>query len=127
MPNAAGLSATCTTALAEAGIGPALATLADTAPLPVQILRAEARRYPDSVEAAVYFAVAEAISDAARRGADHATVSVTHEGGRLVVMVEDNGSGDASPMLAASDRIGALGGSLAPGTAMCRAEIPCAS
>src|SRR6516162_4520087 len=76
--------------LAEAGVGPALATLADTAPLPVQILRAEQRRYPDSVEAAVYFAVAEAISDAARRGADHATVSVTHEGGRLVVMVEDN-------------------------------------
>jgi len=54
-------------------------------------------------------------------------VSVTHEGGRLVVMVEDNGSGDASPMPAAADRIGALGGSLAPGTAMCRAEIPCAS
>src|SRR6516164_5472010 len=39
--------------LAEAGVGPALATLADTAPLPVQILRAEQRRYPDSVEAAV--------------------------------------------------------------------------
>ena len=113
--------------LAEAGIGPALATLADTAPLPVQILRAEHRRYPAPVEAAVYFAVAEAISDAARRGADHAAVSVTHEGGRLVVMVEDNGSGDASPMLAAADRIGALGGSLAPGTATCRAEIPCAS
>src|SRR5215472_1692233 len=113
--------------LAEAGIGPALATLADTAPLPVEILQAEQRRYPAPVEAAVYFAVAEAISDAARRGADHAAVSVTHEGGRLVVMVEDNGSGDASPMLAAADRIGALGGSLAPGTATCRAEIPCAS
>jgi signal transduction histidine kinase len=113
--------------LAEAGIGPALATLADTAPLPVQILRAEHQRYPDPVEAAAYYAVAEAISDAARRGADHAGVSVTHEGGRLVVTVEDNGSGDAAPMPVAADRIGALGGSLATGTAGCRAEIPCAS
>jgi len=113
--------------LAEAGIGPALATLADTAPLPVQILRAEHRRYPAPVEAAAYFAVAEAIGDAARRGAGHAAVSLTDEGGRLVVTVQDNGSGDAAPMLAAADRVGALGGSLAPGTAGCRAEIPCAS
>ena len=51
----------------------------------------------------------------------------TDEGGRLVVTVQDNGSGDAAPMLAAADRVGALGGSLAPGTAGCRAEIPCAS
>ncbi len=57
--------------LAEAGLAPALATLADTAPLPVQILRAGDRRYPAPVEAAAYFAVAEAIGDAARRGADH--------------------------------------------------------
>jgi signal transduction histidine kinase len=113
--------------LAEAGIGPALATLADTAPLPVEILRAEHRRYPAPVEAAAYFAVAEAISDAARRGAGHAAVSLAHEDGRLVVTVEDTGSGDASPMLAAADRVGALGGSLAPGPAGCRAVIPCAS
>jgi len=105
--------------LAEAGIGPALATLADTAPLPVQILRAEHRRYPAPVEAAAYFAVAEAIG--------HAAVSLTDEGGRLVVTVQDNGSGDAAPMLAAADRVGALGGSLSVGLAGCRAEIPCAS
>jgi signal transduction histidine kinase len=113
--------------LAEAGIGPALATLADTAPLPVQILQAEHRRYPDPVEAAAYFAVAEAIADAARRGAGHAAVTVTCEDGRLVVTVQANGSGDASPMLAAADRVGALGGSLATGPTLCRAEIPCAS
>jgi signal transduction histidine kinase len=113
--------------LAEAGIGPALTTLADTAPLPVEILRAEYRRYPDPVEAAAYFAVAEALGDAVRRGAGYAAVTVAHEGGRLVVTVEDNGSGDVSPMLAAADRAGALGGSLATGPAMCRVEIPCAS
>jgi signal transduction histidine kinase len=111
--------------LAEAGIGPALATLADTAPLPVQILRAGHDRYADQVEAAAYFTVAEALDDAARRGADHAAVSISEEGGRLVVTVEDNGPGDASPMVAAADRVGALGGSLSTGPAVCRAEIPC--
>jgi signal transduction histidine kinase len=113
--------------LAEAGIGPALASLADTAPLPVQIRQAGDRRYPDPVEAATYFTVAEALGDAARRSADHATVSVTHEGEWLVVTIEDDGSGDASPMTAAADRVGALGGSLNTGPNMFRAEIPCAS
>jgi signal transduction histidine kinase len=113
--------------LAEAGIGPALATLADTAPLPMDIVRAENRRYPAPAEAAAYFAITETIGDAARRGADHTTVSVGHESGRLVVTVQHNGTGNASPMIAATDRIGALGGSLTSGPALCRAEIPCAS
>jgi signal transduction histidine kinase len=111
--------------LAEAGIAPALATLADTAPLPVQVLRAVHDRYPAQAEAAAYFTVAEAVDDAARRGADHATVSISQEGGRLVVTVEDDGPGDAAPMVAAADRVGALGGSLFTGRAGCRAEIPC--
>jgi signal transduction histidine kinase len=113
--------------LAEAGIGPALATLADTAPLPVQILQAGHDRYPAPVEAAAYFAVAEALAGAARRGAGQAAVSVGYQGGRLVVTVEDDGPGDASPMVAAADRVGALGGSLSAGPGLCRAEIPCAS
>jgi signal transduction histidine kinase len=113
--------------LAEAGLAPALATLADTAPLPVQILQADNRRYPAPVEAAAYFTVAEAIDDAARRGADRAAVTVAHEGGRLVVTVEDNGTGRASPMVTLTDRVGALGGSLYLKQTACRAEIPCAS
>jgi signal transduction histidine kinase len=111
--------------LGEAGIGPALATLADTAPLPVEILQAGHDRYPDPAEAAAYFTVAEALGDAARRGAGHATVTVVHDDGRLVVTVEDSGSGGASPLAAAADRVGALGGSLSTGPARCRAEIPC--
>jgi signal transduction histidine kinase len=111
--------------LAEAGIGPALATLADTAPLPVQVLRAVPDRYPVQVEAAAYFTAAEALDDAARRGAGHAAVSISQEGGWLVVTVEDDGPGDASRMVAVADRVGALGGSLSTGRAVCRAEIPC--
>jgi signal transduction histidine kinase len=111
--------------LAEAGIGAALATLSDIAPLPVEILLAGHDRYPALVEAAAYFAVAEALSDAVRRGAGRATVTAVHDGGRLIVTVEDDGSGDASPMVAAADRVGALGGSLSVEPAGCRAEIPC--
>jgi signal transduction histidine kinase len=111
--------------LAEAGIGPALATLADTAPLPVQVLRAVPDRYPVQVEAAAYFTAAEALDNAARRGAGHAAVSISQEGGWLMVTVEDDGPGDASPMVAVADRVGALGGSLSTGRAGCRAEIPC--
>jgi signal transduction histidine kinase len=113
--------------LAEAGLGPALATLADTASLPVEIRHAGKARYPETVEAAAYFTVAEAIDDAAQRDAGHAAVSVTHQGGRLVVTVEHDGPGDAGPMVAVGDRVGALGGSLSIGSALCRAEIPCAS
>jgi signal transduction histidine kinase len=113
--------------LAEAGVGAALDTLADTAPLPVQILRADDRRYPAPVEAAAYFTVTEAIDDAARRGADRAVVTVDHQGGQLVVTVEDNGTGRDAPMVTLTDRVGALGGSLYLKETVCRAEIPCAS
>ncbi len=113
--------------LAEAGMAPALATLADTAPLPVQILRADDRRYPAPVEAAAYFTVAEAVDDAARRGADRAAVTAAYEGGRLVVTVEDNGTSRDSPMVTLTDRVGALSGNLLIKQTVCRAEIPCAS
>jgi len=113
--------------LAEAGLEPALATLADTAPLPVDILADASGRYPATAEAAAYFAVAEALDDAARRGADHATVSVTDEDGQLAVIVECNGQGPVSPLTAAADRVGALGGVLSAGPTGCRLEIPCAS
>lgn len=113
--------------LAEAGVAAALATLADTAPLPVQIRRVDDRRYPAPVEAAAYFAVAEAIGDAARRGADHAVVTVAHDNELLVVTVEDNGTDRDAPMVTLADRVGALGGSLFIKETACRAEIPCAS
>jgi signal transduction histidine kinase len=113
--------------LAEAGLGPALASLADTAALPVEIAQSEDRRYPAATEAAAYFAVAEVIDDAARRGADHAAVSAHQEGGRLVVTVQHNGTGEVSPLVTVADRIGALGGSLSVRQTACRAEIPCES
>jgi signal transduction histidine kinase len=111
--------------LTEAGLTAALHTLADTASLPVEIDRVDDHRYPAAVEAAAYFAVAEAIDNAARRGADHAAVAVFRDDRRLVVMINDNGRQRSSPMVTLTDRVGALGGNVTPCENGRRVEIPC--
>src|SRR5262249_52604569 len=96
--------------LTEAGLGPALATLADTARLAVELERLTDERYPVAVETAAYVAVAEALDDAVRRGAAHAGVSANRFDGDLLVRVDDDGSARTAGMTRLSDRIGALGG-----------------
>ena len=54
--------------LTEAGLGPALATLADSASIPVELDDDVQSRYPELVETAAYLMVAEAIEDAAGTG-----------------------------------------------------------
>ncbi len=112
--------------LAEAGLGPALRTLADGAPIPVDITGADDRRHPDAIETGAYFAVSELLDEAVRRGAHGATVVLAHADGRLLVTVEDDGSDPASPNLAISDRVGALWGHVTVGPHTCRVEFPCA-
>jgi signal transduction histidine kinase len=111
--------------LAEAGLMPALATLADTAPLPVQIRGADQGRYPAAVVRAAYLLVAEALQDAAGRGATHTTVSVVRTGERLVVTVDDDGTTRTAAMVQLADRVGALDGQLAVEPTRLRAELPC--
>jgi signal transduction histidine kinase len=112
--------------LADSGLAPALATLADTAPLPVTIAGGDGERYPSAVENAAFFAVAEAVSDSARRGAAHAEIRLdTHEG-LLVLSINDDGAERSSVSTGLADRVGALGGTLAVGPRSLRAEIPCA-
>jgi signal transduction histidine kinase len=112
--------------LTEAGLGPALATLADTAPLPIELGETARERYPASVETAAYVVVTEAIADAARRGARYAAVSTPRDGERLVVTVEDDGSERTSTMIHLADRVGAVGGHVEVKATTLRAEIPCA-
>ncbi len=112
--------------LAEAGLAAALATLADAAPLPVEILARADGRYPAAVETAAYLLVAEALDDAAGRGASHAAVSVVQDGGGLVVMVDDDGSDRTAAMVQLADRVGALDGRLEVEPTRLRAELPCA-
>jgi signal transduction histidine kinase len=111
--------------LVEAGLTPALASLADAAPLPVQIHDAAQGRYPAVVETCAYLLVAEALDDAAGRGASHATVSAVRDGGRLVVMVQDDGTDRTAAMVQLADRVGALDGRLAVEPRRLRAELPC--
>jgi signal transduction histidine kinase len=112
--------------LAEAGLAPALATLADTAPLPVEIRDAAQGRYPALVETCAYLLVAEALDDAAGRDASHAAVSVVQDGGQLVVTVKDDGTDRTATMVQLADRVGALDGGLAVEPRRLRAELPCA-
>ena len=112
--------------LTEAGLAAALATLADRAPLPVELAEIEAARQPPAVERTTYLIVAEAIGDAAGRGATFLGASVHREGDRLVIVVADDGAHRSADLLHLTDRVGALGGVLAIGDTTLRAQIPCA-
>jgi signal transduction histidine kinase len=104
--------------LSEGGLGPALRTLARRSAVPVELdLRAE-RRPPERVEVAAYYAVAEALTNAAK----HAQASVVHveldtHDATLRLTIRDDGIGGADPaqgtgLVGLSDRIEALGGTL---------------
>src|SRR3984957_6222201 len=111
--------------LTEAGLGPALATLADSASVPVELDDAVQGRYPEMAETAAYLMVAEAIEDASGRGAGYAAVTAAHRDGRLTVTVEDDGQARTSPMAEIADRVGALGGILTVEPTWMGAQIPC--
>jgi signal transduction histidine kinase len=111
--------------LTEAGLGPALATLADEAPLPVELGDPPAGRPPLGVERTAYVIVDDAIDDAAARGATWLAVKVRHDAGRLLVATDDDGTPRTARFVHLADRVGALGGSLDVGATTLRAEIPC--
>ena len=111
--------------LTEAGLGPALATLADSASIPVELDDAVQERYPEVIETAAYFLVTEAIEDAAGRGAGYAAVAVSHQDGRLTVTIEDDGQDRSASMTGIADRVGALGGILTVEPTRLGVQIPC--
>jgi signal transduction histidine kinase len=122
--------------LTERGLGPALATLADRAPLPVEVDGLPVQRFPGQVEAAAYYVVSEALANVAKYAdASSVTVKVAREDGRAVVEVADDGVGGANPrrgsgLYGLTDRVEALDGHLRiqspPGEGtVIRAEIPC--
>jgi signal transduction histidine kinase len=111
--------------LAEAGLPAALATLTEAAPLALQLGAVPQERYTAPVETAAYVAVAEAVEDAAARGATFLAAEIIRDGGRLLVTSEDDGAERSSKLVHLADRIGALGGSLEIGPTTLRAEIPC--
>jgi signal transduction histidine kinase len=111
--------------LTEAGLATAIATLADVAPVPVELGALTPDRHPVAVERTAYYAIEAAIHDAAARGATLTSVGASRSGGLLVVTVEDDGEERQTRLVHVADRIGALGGTAHVGPTSLRAELPC--
>lgn len=84
--------------LAERGLADAVRAMALDSPLRVTV-EVDLPHRPDSpVEAALYFAISELLSNAARHGgAEKALVDISHNGRDLTVTVADDGMGGADP------------------------------
>ena len=106
--------------LADKGLAAALQAQARKATVPVQIDADGVGRYPQEVEAAVYFCVLEALQNVQKyAGASAATVHLREVEGALTFEVSDDGGGfDAATQKKGSglqnmeDRLDALGGTV---------------
>jgi len=109
--------------LAEGGLRPALRGLARRSAVPVGLEVRVEGRLPQQVETAAYFAVAEALTNAAKHAdATVVTVAVEVHDRVLRVRVSDDGRGGADPgagsgLVGLKDRVEALGGRLSVRTA----------
>jgi signal transduction histidine kinase len=104
--------------LSRSGLELALKSLARQSVLPVELHLRAGRQLPEHVEVAAYYAVSEALANAAK----HAHASAVHvdldtSGAILQLAVRDDGIGGADPahgsgLVGLSDRVEALGGTL---------------
>jgi signal transduction histidine kinase len=125
--------------LADAGLGPAVRTLAERSSCPVELSIDLAGRLDAAVESAAYFVVAESLANVVRHASAsvaRVAISIESDPGRVIVAVTDDGVGGASVdrgsgIRGLKDRVEALGGQLAvesrvgDGTRI-RVELPCA-
>jgi signal transduction histidine kinase len=95
-------------------------------------------RVPAPIEAAVYFAISEALTNAAKHsGARRASVRMEHDGRALYVTITDDGRGGADPSQGSGlrgmrHRLGVFDGSVrvdspVGGPTVVTLEVPCAS
>jgi signal transduction histidine kinase len=121
--------------LSDRGLAPALQSLVNRSPFPVALGGVPDVRLPEPVEAALYYVVAESLTNAAKHaGATAGRVELSTTPGTVVVEIGDDGSGGASlhggtGLVGLRDRVEALGGGLqvesAPGRGtVIRAELP---
>ena len=115
--------------LADQGLGAALESQARKSPVPVSVWADGVERYPQDVEAAVYFCALEALNNLAKYAkASAATVSLSQADGTLTFAVSDDGVGfvvgdrlsSGTGLQGMADRLEAIGGTLkvesAPGS-----------
>jgi signal transduction histidine kinase len=104
------------TILAEAGLEPALATLARRSPVPVDLRVDLDGRVPLPTEVTAYYVVAEGLTNVARSArATRAEVTVERRDDGIAVAVRDDGIGGADPadgsgIAGLRDRVRALNG-----------------
>jgi len=122
--------------LTDHGLVPALEMLAERADVPVEISAPLDDRLPQPVEAAAYYIVAEALTNASKHArATRVRVNVNRSDGNALVEVADDGVGSAdqrrgSGLRGLRDRVEALGGELGlespagAGTTL-TARLPC--
>ena len=121
--------------LSRAGLGPAVATLAERCPIPVDVSVTEGR-CASAVESTAYFIVAEALTNIVRySSAKSARVTAHRQNGSMILEVTDDGIGGADPSAGSGlrgleDRVAAIGGHfqlLSPAGAgtQVRATLPC--
>jgi signal transduction histidine kinase len=102
--------------LTEAGLGPAIATLARRSPVPVDLNVSLDGRMPLPTEVTAYYVVAEALTNVARSArAQRAEVTLERRDGGLFIGVRDDGIGGAdssggSGIEGLRDRVRALNG-----------------
>jgi signal transduction histidine kinase len=103
--------------LSQRGLAAALRDLAARSPIPVE-LRVTPQRAARTVEAAIYFTVAEALTNIAKHAhASRASVTVEAADGALIADVADDGVGGASTtsgsgLSGLADRLEAVGGTM---------------
>jgi signal transduction histidine kinase len=104
--------------LTEGGLSPAIEALALRSPVPVKLNVRSERRLPDGVEAAAYYVVSEALTNAAKHAdASRVEIDLHVDEETLCLSVVDDGVGGAdasggSGLIGLKDRVEALGGTI---------------
>jgi signal transduction histidine kinase len=122
--------------LADRGLAGALTAVTTRCGVPTRLDIGDLEQVPAAVEAVVYFAVAEALTNVARHShATAASVRVSRTADRLSVVITDNGTGDADDRLGTGlagirRRVLALDGTVdidspAGGPTTITMELPC--
>jgi signal transduction histidine kinase len=106
--------------LADKGLGVALAAQARKAAVPTTVVADGLGRYPQDIEAAVYFTCLEALNNTAKYAeASHAMITLAQRNGALEFSVSDDGGGfdraqstQGTGLQGIADRLDAIGGTI---------------
>jgi len=99
--------------LLDRGLGEALKAAAAAASISTTVESTRLQRHAPEVEATAYRCCVDALDDAARRHARHASIRAWSDDGTLCFEIGDDGDGGPAAGTALQDRVGALGGRIA--------------